>query len=136
MNNNLKRILNKISGIDQSTSQPSNSFQLPNYCDCVYLGISKTRKHLLSQDLETLIDERVVKQITRECLKTSNYSGPRIVDSLAFTKRQCPNLDYMLRLAECRFRCIHGGPRTNPNPEEPAACVGECLTHPLGYYLH
>lgn len=106
MNNNLKRILNKISGIDQST------FQISNYCDCVYVAVSKIRKFLLSEDLKTLIDEKAVRQITDECLITSNYSNPGSVDSLAFAKLKCPNLDFTLLLAHCRFRCIGRGFRT------------------------
>jgi hypothetical protein len=125
MNNNLKRILNKISGIDQST------FQISNYCDCVYVGINKIRKNFLSEDLETLRDEKVVRQITSECLKTSNYSAPETVDSLAFAKLKCPNLDYMLRLAQCRIRCIERGYRTNPDHNE---CIRGCLVHPLPYH--
>ena len=125
MNNNLKRILNKISGIDQST------FQISNYCDCVYVGISKIRKNFLSEDLETLRDEKVVRQITSECLKTNNYSAPETVDSLAFAKLKCPNLDYTLRLAHCRFRCIDRGFRTNPKLTK---CIDQCLEHPLPYH--
>ena len=118
MNNNLKRILNKISGIDQST------FQISNYCDCVYVGVSKIRKLFLSEDLETLVDEKVIRQITSECLKTNNYSAPETVDSLAFAKLKCPNIDYTLLLANCRFRCIDRGFRTNPKL---TSCIEQCL---------